>query len=565
MKKFFQKIAQWWAAHKPTKRRLIQLYAFLLTNANLKGFYSGNIYTGNSKYLCVPGLNCYSCPGAVGACPLGALQNALAASDTRAPYYVLGIIVLFGLILGRTICGFLCPFGFGQDLVYKIKTPKLKKSRFTRILSYLKYVILAVFVVALPLAYSTKLPVPAFCKFICPAGTLGGAIALLINPANEGYFTMLGPLFTWKFVVMVAIVVACIFIYRAFCRFICPLGALYGFFNKIALIGVKLDKNKCTDCGLCVSHCKMDIRKVGDHECINCGECISVCPAQAIRWKGSKLFIHENATAEVSAPSPDVKPLGALLNGSAQTVASQQAQPAETPFPAIQTGEAPVSSAETMVAKHKPKRDRNWWLQFAAWTLATIALISSLVYYNFIAQDAVAEHTEILQVGDDCYDFSFSAYCRGEGETVSISELTAEGKVVVLNFWFVGCGPCEAELPHFERFATEYQEDVTVIAVHSVRVTQDVAEWLSSKQYDDGTAWSEGNIVYAQDRQFSFEWTNDKGETKPIENSAYNLSGGNGAYPITIVIDRSGKVSYQRIGGTDYDTLARAVLPLLQD
>ena len=156
-----KKFAAWWSAHKPTTRRLIQVYAALLYNAYVKGFIKGDIYTGGIKNFCVPGFNCYSCPGAIGACPLGALQNALASSDKRAPYYVLGILMLYGLILGRTICGWLCPLGLIQELFYKIPTPKVKKSRFTHALSYLKYVLLAVFVVIIPLAYSLQqYPVP---------------------------------------------------------------------------------------------------------------------------------------------------------------------------------------------------------------------------------------------------------------------------------------------------------------------------------------------------------------------------------------------------------------------
>ena len=102
-----------------------------------------------------------------------------------------------------------------------------------------------------------------------------------------------------------------IFCFRAFCRFLCPLGALYGFFNKIALLGVKLDKNKCTDCGLCVEVCKMDVNKVGDHECIQCGKCIAVCPSKAISWKGAKLFVRHN-DADMPA-STEIKPLNGLL------------------------------------------------------------------------------------------------------------------------------------------------------------------------------------------------------------------------------------------------------------
>ena len=290
-KSFFIKIKDWFVRHKPSKRRLIQVYAALLYNANIKGFVNGRIYTGNTKYACVPGFNCYSCPGAVGACPLGSLQNALAASGTTAPYYVLGILALFGILLGRTICGFLCPVGLGQELLYKIKTPKIRKNRVSRVFTYLKYILLVALVIVIPIMLQS----PTFCKYICPAGTFGGGIGLLVHPENADFFAMLSGLFTWKFFLLIAIIVLSIFCFRFFCRFLCPLGAIYGFFNKFALIGVKLDKSKCTDCGLCVSHCKMDIKRVGDHECINCGECIAVCPTQAISWKGSQIFLHSNA------------------------------------------------------------------------------------------------------------------------------------------------------------------------------------------------------------------------------------------------------------------------------
>ena len=91
------KLTHWLRNHLPTQRRLIQLYAALLYNAHLKGYISGNIYTGSTKSVCVPGFNCYSCPGAVGACPLGALQNAIASSGSRTPVYVLGILLLYGI------------------------------------------------------------------------------------------------------------------------------------------------------------------------------------------------------------------------------------------------------------------------------------------------------------------------------------------------------------------------------------------------------------------------------------------------------------------------------------
>ena len=131
----------------------IQLVAALVQNANFKGFFTGRIYQGSTKNVCVPGLNCYSCPGAVGACPIGSLQNFLGSKTFKFPYYVLGLILFFGALLGRAVCGFLCPFGFIQELIHKIPFPKKKLRTFKgdKQLRYLKYVILAVFVIILPI------------------------------------------------------------------------------------------------------------------------------------------------------------------------------------------------------------------------------------------------------------------------------------------------------------------------------------------------------------------------------------------------------------------------------
>ena len=72
----------------PTKRRIIQLYCALLYNAHLRGFVKGEIFTGKAKTVCVPGFNCYSCPGAIGACPLGAIQNAVGSLNKHIGFYV---------------------------------------------------------------------------------------------------------------------------------------------------------------------------------------------------------------------------------------------------------------------------------------------------------------------------------------------------------------------------------------------------------------------------------------------------------------------------------------------
>ena len=288
----------------PVVRRLTQVYAAVLYNAHLKGFVTGKIYTGPVKAVCVPGLNCYSCPGAIGACPLGALQNALASAAKRPAFYAVGLLLLFGLVLGRVICGWACPMGLLQELLYKIPSPKLKKNKITRGLSYVKYGFLAVFAVLIPAAYGLikDLPLPAFCKYICPAGTLEGALALLLHPSNGDLRNAAGGLFRWKLAVLLAVLALCVFAFRAFCRFFCPLGALYGLLAKLALLGVRPDRDLCTDCGACVRACPMDIRAVGDRECVHCGKCEAVCPENAIAFRAGKIVLHGNETAGKRGP-----------------------------------------------------------------------------------------------------------------------------------------------------------------------------------------------------------------------------------------------------------------------
>jgi polyferredoxin len=157
---------------------------------------------------------------------------------------------------------------------------------------------------------------------------LGGAVALLAHPDNADYFGMLGYLFTWKFALLVLFIVAMIFIYRFFCRFFCPLGAIYGFFCKVSMLGIKFDKSKCVDCGKCIQTCKMDIKHVGDHECINCGECIPVCPTKAISWKGSKIFV--KSTTPVSLPEPQTDSVNLMAYVTPVSESKEDSEEAES-------------------------------------------------------------------------------------------------------------------------------------------------------------------------------------------------------------------------------------------
>lgn len=454
-----------------SQRRLIQLYAALLYNAHAKGFIKGEIYTGPMKAVCVPGLNCYSCPGAVGACPLGSLQNALATSGKRAPHYVLGILLLFGIILGRTICGYLCPIGLLQELLHKIPTSKIKKSRATRALSYVKYIILVLFVIAIPLWYGLQeYPLPAFCKYICPAGTLQGAVGLLVHPNNADKYGMLGALFTNKMLILIAVLLLCVFMYRAFCRFLCPLGAIYGLFARVAIVGVRVEKSACVQCGKCVHMCKMDVKHVGDHECIQCGECIDHCPTQAISLKAGKIVLHEN----------EVK---------------------------------------------KPRQKRKYVI---GWLLA-LCLLAAVAFAAHLPGEVKTEVAIGSEVGMRAQDFSVPCY---DGSVYRSADHL--GKVQVINFWATWCGPCVKELPYFDALQEKYADKVSVVAVHSDLVTEDVPAYLAPLPY---------KIPFALD---------DEGVLTGF--------GGSMMLPHTVVLDENGVIIYNQVGSLTYEKLEEIVL-----
>lgn len=269
------------------KRHGIQALWALLTNSYLAGFLQGKIYRGKLKNLCVPGLNCYSCPGAVGACPIGALQAVIGNWNFKFAFYAAGFLMFVGALMGRFVCGWLCPFGLIQDLLHKIPfVKKIGAFPGDRLLRKLKYVILAVFVILLPLFLVDLLGQgsPYFCKWICPAGTLEGGIPLvLLNASMRG---ALGELYAWKNGILAVTVVLSLLIYRPFCKYICPLGAVYSVFNPISVFRYRVDQEACTGCGACSRACKMQVDPVknANHpECIRCGACKKACPVKAIR------------------------------------------------------------------------------------------------------------------------------------------------------------------------------------------------------------------------------------------------------------------------------------------
>ena len=196
-------------------------------------------------------------------------------------------------------------------------------------------------------------------------------------------------------------------------------------------MGVKLDRTRCTDCGVCKAVCPVDIRTVGDRECVACGKCIPKCPEAAISFRAGKI----------------------VLLGNEATGNRQQA-----------TG------------KGKSRR-------LFAWLLALLVLLGTLVYFNLPNKSNEALPTEARPAdlgnspGQTLPDFTVQTL---DGSTFSLS--AHRGEVVALNLWATWCGPCVKELPIFEAFAAH--PDAAVLAIHGPMITEDVPAWLAETDYN---------------------------------------------------------------------------------
>ena len=267
------------------KRKIVQVAAFVYSNTYIGNFVSGQIYKGSWKQFCNPGMNCYSCPAARLACPIGAMQAVSGSMNFKLSFYMIGFVLALGVVFGRAICGFFCPFGLIQELIYKIPFPKKKLWKW---LTYVKYVLLTVFVVIMPVTMVNELGMssPAFCEYICPAGTLEGGIPLLST--HPELRATLGAMFSVKACILIITLIGCLSVCRFFCKVMCPLGAIYGLLNKVSIYHMECNKKTCVSCGKCHNICPMAVDPVknpNSAECIRCGKCVASCPKESLALK----------------------------------------------------------------------------------------------------------------------------------------------------------------------------------------------------------------------------------------------------------------------------------------
>ena len=273
-------------------RRLVQLIFLFLANGRLFITPSNPIYTGSLKHICFPGLNCYSCPAATWACPLGAIQNVFTTlkmnihlARPNFGLYVIGSMGIVGALFGRMPCAWFCPFGLLQELCFKIKVPKLPYPKF---LDMGRYIFLILFVIILPIFVIDKTGFGQtwFCKYICPAGTLEAGLPLML--LSPDLRSVIGILFYHKLLLLILFFIWSIVNLRPFCRAICPLGLIFGFFNKISWLRLKFHKSICVDCHACELICPTEVMfasgkdDINSTKCIRCMKCIGLCPGGAV-------------------------------------------------------------------------------------------------------------------------------------------------------------------------------------------------------------------------------------------------------------------------------------------
>jgi polyferredoxin len=219
------------------------------------------------------------------------VRPALRWGTDRLGFYVVGTLLAVGLLGGRFACGWLCPFGLVQELLHKVPSPKW---RIPSVLHRLPLAVLAVTVVLLPLLLINRLGYgePWYCRLLCAPGTLEASGLFLVIPELR---EQLGPTFALKAGILALFLGWAVVSFRPYCRTLCPLGAVYGLFNRWSLVRIEHDPGRCSDCGACAAGCRVGLdprHESASPACLRCLECATRrCPTGALAVRiGSRAF-----------------------------------------------------------------------------------------------------------------------------------------------------------------------------------------------------------------------------------------------------------------------------------
>lgn len=258
-----------------SRRRIVQAVSLLILNSNF--------WAMGSRGLCLPIMNCEACVVAWLGCPIGMMARSIAFVEF--PLLVIGSVLLVGAVMGRFLCGWVCPMGFLQDLLYKIPKPKFQLPDF---LKWFKYAFLLLSVVAVAyFSQNYENSMLFFCRF-CPTASLQVVIPYMA--ANRVFHV--DSFFVLRSSVLAIVLFLAIADRRSFCKVMCPVGALVAITNKFSLFSLKLNEDSCVNCGKCDTECPMNVKVMQSSEtgqtinrnteCIECLSCEAACPVNAI-------------------------------------------------------------------------------------------------------------------------------------------------------------------------------------------------------------------------------------------------------------------------------------------
>ena len=267
----------------------------------------------------------------------------------------------------------------------------------------------------------------------------------------------------------------------------------------------------------------MDIHHVGDIECISCGECIDVCPTKAISFKGGKILLLDNEIENQPTPS------------------TENAENSLSETPIIDT---PKPKKQKMPIEKKRKIFKT-----VLYSVLAVLLVGALVYFNFIHKNppSVADG---CNVGEKCYGTELKLYDENGLTESTFNPAENTGKITIINFWGTWCTACVHELPYFDKIATEYKDQVTVVAIHSMLLENTAAPYINEK-------YPNSNMLFARDEHTV------EGDFSVPDYYFTKLGGENNLYPMTLILDENGIITARYSGSVTYDELKADVEKIL--
>lgn len=253
-------------------RRIIQALSFLL----LPGLFTSIFYAIKEVYA--------------------SLLSGTFSFATMAPQIMLfsGSIIIT-ILIGRFFCGFLCSFGAMGDLLWflskKVIKPKWRiNEQLDAWLKRLKYLILLFTILGI------------WTWNIGNISSMTGPWTVFGMYSKIGSWSSVKYLFTAGGLLLLLFIVASLFVERFFCRYLCPLGAVFAIISRVRLFRIIKNTGKCGSLRSCTNKCSMGIPlyhydKVTSGECIHCFECTVNCPRQNAKANGAPVAVSAISTA----------------------------------------------------------------------------------------------------------------------------------------------------------------------------------------------------------------------------------------------------------------------------